>query len=150
MVFVLSVGSGSFRRISMSLRGCLCRLNQHRPQPQSKMPSRLCLRGCCCLLVLLVVGHCGLSLSGLFEVRNCRLWCGVSVISWTAQASEPSESEDDEDKARFVCPFRVFWILHRKLLGGMSRSRLPLRRPPTRSKMPPRPPSVLLVCASAV
>ena len=64
------------------------------------------------------MGHCGLSLSGLFEVRNCRLWCGVSVISWTAQASEPSESEDDEDKARFVCPFRVFWILHRKLGAG--------------------------------
>ena len=40
-------------------------LNQHRPQPQSKMPSRLCLRGCCCLLAMLVVGHCGLRLSGL-------------------------------------------------------------------------------------
>ena len=39
---------------------------------------------------------------------------------------------------------------HRKLLGGMSRSRLPLRRPPTRSKMPPRSPSVLLVCVSAL
>ena len=37
------VGPGSFRRISMSLRGCLCRLNQHRPQPQSKMSSRLLL-----------------------------------------------------------------------------------------------------------
>ena len=30
---------------------------------------------------------------------------------------------------------------HRKLLGGMSRSRPPLRRPQTWSKMPPRPPS---------
>ena len=41
-------------------------------------------------------------------------------------------------------------ISHRKLLGGMSRSRPPLRRPQTWSKMPPRPPSVLLVCASAL
>ena len=46
VVFVLSVWC--FRRISMSLRGCLCRL--HRPLTRSKMPSRLCLRGCCCLL----------------------------------------------------------------------------------------------------
>ena len=41
-------------------------------------------------------------------------------------------------------------ISHRKLLGGMSRSRLPLRRPQTWAKMPRRPPSVLLVCASAL
>ena len=74
----------------------------------------------------------------------------MCVISRTAQAEEPSESEDDEDKARFVRPFRVFWISHRNLLGRMSRSRPPLHRPPTRSKMPPRPPSVLLVCASAL
>ena len=40
-------------------------------------------------------------------------------------------------------------ISHRKLLGGMSRSRPPLRRPQTWSKMPRRPPSLLLVCASA-
>ena len=71
--FVL-VGPGSSRRISMSLRGCLCRLPQHRLLTRSRMPSRLCLRWCSCLLALLVVGHCGLSLSGLFEVRNCRLW----------------------------------------------------------------------------
>ena len=30
----------------MSLRGCLCRLLQHRPLTRSKMPSRLCLPGC--------------------------------------------------------------------------------------------------------
>ena len=52
------VGPGSFRRISMSLRGCECRLPHHRPLTGSKMPSRLCLRGCCCLLAFLV-GHCG-------------------------------------------------------------------------------------------
>ena len=33
--------------------------------------------------------------------------CGARVVSRTAQASEPSESEDDEDKARFVRPFRL-------------------------------------------
>ena len=49
------VGPGSLRRIPMSLRACLCRLNQHRPQPQSKMPRRPCVRACCWFALVFLV-----------------------------------------------------------------------------------------------
>ena len=47
-LFGVSCLSVFVRRMSMSLRGCLCRLPQHRPLTRSKMPSRPCLRECCC------------------------------------------------------------------------------------------------------
>ena len=71
----------------MSLRGCLCRLLQHRPLTRSKMPSRLCLPGCW-----------GEVVAGL----PCLLWAASEQIVAFAQEEQQQKTVQEKEEIKEV------------------------------------------------